>query len=82
MKIFENPAATIAGTTSARLTRTSSPTAGFDERSSRSNSRKPCGLLPDRLNSAVGSIASATPVKARSSSTMSVRRRPIAGSLR
>ena len=79
MKIFEKPAATIAGTTSARLTSTSRATAVFEERNSRSSSRKPCGLLPDRLNSAVGSMASATPVKARSSSTMSVRRRPIAG---
>ena len=81
MKICEKPAATIAGTTSARLTSTSRATGAFDERNSRSSSFNPSGLMPDRWNSAVGSIVSATPVKARSSSTMSVRRRPTAGSL-
>ena len=81
IKILENPAATIAGTTSARLTATSRATASFEERNSRSNNRSPCGLLPDLWNAEVGSMANATPVNARSSSTMSVRRRPTAGSL-
>ena len=80
-KIFENPALTTAGTISAKLTTTSRPTAGFEPRNSRSSKRSPCGLRPSFLNASVGSMVRTTPVNARSSSAMSIRRRPIAGSL-
>ena len=80
-KILENPAATMLGTTSAKLTSTSRPTAGFEPRNSRNSNRRPCGLLPSFLNDPDRSRVSATPVNARSSSAMSIRRRPTAGSL-
>ena len=41
----------------------------------------PLRLVPSFLNASVLSMVSTTPVKARSSSAMSIRRRPIAGSL-
>ncbi len=52
-KILENPATTMLGTTSARLTTTSSPTAVFEPRNSRSNNRNPLGSLPVFTNASV-----------------------------
>ena len=43
-KILENPAATMLGTISAKLTTTSSATAVFEPRNSRSSSRRPLRL--------------------------------------
>ena len=76
MKILEKPAATMPGTTSARLTRTSSPTAAFEPRNSRSSKRSPAACCRPSKRLAVGSIASTTPVKPLSSSSMPDARAP------
>jgi len=55
-KIFENPAATMLGTISAKLSTTSKPTACFEPRSSRNSGRSPCGFLPSFLKALVRSM--------------------------
>ena len=79
--ILEKPAAIILGITRTMLTITSSATADLLRRSSRRSRPIPFGLAPSSLNSSPRSKVNTTPVKARSSSAMLTRRRPVAGSL-